>query len=340
MILGMRVRVGDYDGLMRSLHVVLPSVVASLFLCSCSTPVERARILLSPPEAFPKIDPTGTMRPTDPYVDEDKESNPTVLRDKLKAFALLRGSGEMGINDTDIYRETALSKAVRLDEEKVVRELLDQGADPNIGEAGYGESVLSRAARNGNLRMVKLLVERGADVNRARFCEDDKPLHNAVRDDRNAEMVRYLIRKGANVNEQGDEGGIPLFHATPQNTLILLEKGANPNFDFEFGNYTPLAMCFNNYRENQDPDKDRKIMEKARILIKYGAKINVKEGFYLSALHQAINTGNPTLVQFVLEHGANPNIKDQEGRNALAIIKDDFTNAEEIRQLLRSYGAK
>ena len=45
-----------------------------------------------------------------------------------------------------------------------VRELLDEGADPNAMDAN-GLALMHRAAMNGSLDLAKLLINRGADVN-------------------------------------------------------------------------------------------------------------------------------------------------------------------------------
>lgn len=61
------------------------------------------------------------------------------------------------------WQETAFSKACWNGNVKVVRYLLDQGAEVNV-RAGDGITPLHQAARQGKTEVVKILLERGADV--------------------------------------------------------------------------------------------------------------------------------------------------------------------------------
>lgn len=77
---------------------------------------------------------------------------------------------------------------------------------------------------------------------------------------------------------------------------------------------------------------------KARVMMR--ARINVKDKAYgsITPLHAAVETGNIEIVQFLLSHGAKPNIRDARKRTPLMMLDDDAT--PELFQLLLSYGAK
>ena len=77
---------------------------------------------------------------------------------------------------------------------------------------------------------------------------------------------------------------------------------------------------------------------KARLIMR--AKINSrdKSSNGLSALHAAVENGNLEMVQFLLDHGAKINIRDNDKRTPLMMLDGDAT--PELLELLLRYGAK
>lgn len=77
---------------------------------------------------------------------------------------------------------------------------------------------------------------------------------------------------------------------------------------------------------------------KARILMR--AKVNSRDKTREGAapLHVAVEMGNLEMVQFLLDHGARPNIRDYQKRTPLMMMDADAT--PELFQLLVTYGAK
>ncbi|KAK5213084.1 hypothetical protein LTR47_006963 [Exophiala xenobiotica] len=73
-------------------------------------------------------------------------------------------SNEYAINECDEDGRTALLWASKGGHEKVVRILLDHGADVNAEGGQYGNA-LQAALKGGHEKMVLMLVDRGADVN-------------------------------------------------------------------------------------------------------------------------------------------------------------------------------
>jgi len=77
---------------------------------------------------------------------------------------------------------------------------------------------------------------------------------------------------------------------------------------------------------------------KARVMMR--ARINVKDKTYdgMTPLHAAVETGNLEILQFLLERGAKPNIRDFQKRTPLMMMDEDAT--PELLDLLVRYGAK
>jgi ankyrin repeat protein len=80
-------------------------------------------------------------------------------------------------------------------------------------------------------------------------------------------------------------------------------------------------------------------LDEIKALISKGAKINekAKDGGE-TALHVAIETGNVEIAEYLLTHGAKPNILDAKKRTPLMMLDEDAT--PELVNLLLRFGAK
>ncbi|HYP09421.1 MAG TPA: ankyrin repeat domain-containing protein, partial [Bryobacteraceae bacterium] len=109
------------------------------------------------------------------------------------------------------------------------RLLIEHGADVNVRTQQGRTPLMAAAKRNGNADLVRLLLEKGADVK----SPGDTTLIPAAQSG-DVEIIRLLIQAGANVNCTGSRmGDTPLMYAAASEnveaTRLLLTKGANPN---------------------------------------------------------------------------------------------------------------
>lgn len=121
--------------------------------------------------------------------------------------------------------------------------LLSRGLDPRRKDADQ-RTLLHAVAWAGDCDSAELLIDRGVDVN-ARDGDGFTPLFGAVRAGR-TEMVRLLLRRGAAVDARNSIGRTPLHYAAERFSkdlcAALLEKGAEVNAeDSKFE--TPLALA-------------------------------------------------------------------------------------------------
>jgi ankyrin repeat protein len=158
-------------------------------------------------------------------------------------------------------------KAVELDQDSVVLELLQRGFDPNspspqgqpalmlamqkssnkVAEVLMGwkttnlsiknpqrETPLMLAAITNQLDWTKKLIEKGADVNQPGWT----PLHYAATKGSTA-IMRLLIENHAFLDAASPNGTTPLMMAahygTPMATKLLLEEGADPRIKNQLG---------------------------------------------------------------------------------------------------------
>lgn len=172
--------------------------------------------------------------------------------DNLDAIKLLLDYG-VNLNDES---QGPLLQAIGRNNLKLVRFLLEKGANPNIRCKTYedwsrGHTHLTLAVTKNRLEIVKLLLANGADPNLA------KPLDSAVDDD-NLELVRLLIEKGANPNGQYYEEwytwntqhtrwNADILKNRLEIVKLLSEHGANPNLANDFGKKAlDIALRLNN----------------------------------------------------------------------------------------------
>jgi len=110
-----------------------------------------------------------------------------------------------------------------------VRELLAQGANPNIPDDDM-RTPLHQAVLGNSVGLVGLLIEAGADVN-AKDTQGFTPLHYAAQEYL-PEITRILIGKGADVNACDEDGSSVLWRAVfsargrDEIARCLLENGA------------------------------------------------------------------------------------------------------------------
>jgi ankyrin repeat protein len=90
-----------------------------------------------------------------------------------------------------------------------------------------------------------------------------------------AEVARYLILKGADVNQPSNNG----FNVFPLHSAVA-------------GNYTDIA----------------------RVLVNAGAQVNIKQQAGTTPLHSAAQNGNADILILLLEHGAEVDIRMEGGK--------------------------
>jgi len=129
-----------------------------------------------------------------------------------------------GANLTNQDKADALVEAALKGQMEIVRLLLDQGVDPN-GQDKAGIPALFWAAFWDYPDMVRLLLERGADGKSGNTLL-------MVAEHGHLDIVRFLVDKGADVNQKLADGTTPLIRAAANNhpkvVRFLLERGADP----------------------------------------------------------------------------------------------------------------
>ncbi len=134
------------------------------------------------------------------------------------------------VNNTNHMFGTPLMAAVRFGKTESVATLLARNANPNIPDK-IGHIPLALAAHNENMQeIVKLLVKHGAEINAKGYYGRTALHYAAIHGD--IEMASFLLENGADLNLRGDVFGFsPLFCAVNCQKApmveFLLEQGAS-----------------------------------------------------------------------------------------------------------------
>ncbi|MDX1569429.1 MAG: ankyrin repeat domain-containing protein [Xanthomonadales bacterium] len=159
--------------------------------------------------------------------------------------AALAGQGE--IAELLVRRGGSIDwfAAVALGRTDLVGEAL--AAEPELKDAREprsGSCSLAIAIRHGHEDVAARLLEAGADPNG--YAYQGRCLHEAVASLPSPELVKRLIRAGANINAGDGDWNTPLNFAARDDRMdiarLLLEEGADPNIATERGS-TPLVFA-------------------------------------------------------------------------------------------------
>jgi len=231
----------------------------------------------------------------------------------------------------------ALIEAIRCGHTDIAHSLLDHGVDPSSTEP-RGRSALWYAANGGQNTLVQDLVRRGAHL-------PDDVLMGPV-DDGDIALVRFLIRRGANVN------CVATFtrysHTFPKQEVLLTAAIQNIG-TLEIAQRAARkfrAAMTAEWRAGHPPGPPNGDLEAIPVmLIKAGANVNrlafeysYYQGFIRTTLGLAAHKGLVRTVKAMLAAGADVNQKDTWGGTAL------FDAAHEghrhVAKVLLAAGAK
>eukprot|EP01038_Epipyxis_sp_PR26KG_P009180 gene9180-12379_t len=155
----------------------------------------------------------------------------------------------------------------------------------------------------------KLLQNTGANPN---WPDSSKEGQTALMATKNKDIAELLIKYGANVNMQDDDGVTPLFYAAGYDSgdiaELLLKYGANINHQDKFGETALFLAIMQGY------------IGVVKTLLAYDASIHIKDKEGYSPLFVALRNDRTEVLKCLILYGgveALDNIKDNEERTCL-----------------------
>ena len=234
--------------------------------------------------------------------------------------------------------ETALMMASRTGDPETIKALLTHGAMVDAKEGWRGQTALMWAATENNAAAIRLLVEAGADVKTKSTGGSFTAFLFAVRGG-HIDAARALLDSGANVNERLSDGMsalvLALYNAHFELAAFLLDRGADPNAAEQ--GWTALHQVAWSRRPNRGfnmpgavPTGRIDSLELVWKLVAKGANVNARmtkeprdgnrnmlNRIGATPFVMAAKSADVPLMRVLLESGADPKIKTNDGTSAL-----------------------
>jgi uncharacterized protein len=274
------------------------------------------------------------------------------------------GGQARGASATVMGGMTALLFAAREGNTEAARALLAGGADINQPSLSDKTTPLVTATTNGHYDLAKLLLDRGADPNLG-TVDGLTPLYDAE-DTEWAEvgwgpnpityqekttyldLMRALLEHGANPNarlikplwfrptshnqEWVDKKGATAFWRAAQSSdvaamRLLKEHGADPNLATDEG-VTPLMVASGlGWGANATRNVPDSWLAAVKYCVDLGADVNAKDAYNYTALHGAAYRGDNDVVKFLVEKGAQLDVRSKRGQTVTDMANGPMVNA-------------
>jgi ankyrin repeat protein len=267
------------------------------------------------------------------------------------------GTSHLNVNSRNHFGQTKLALAAVEGNEKLVQELLKQGADPNIPDH-YGITPLgytlagpyishavaenlqdeAKETRTGRMHFLSVLSRKepsfakyamtqlvfGQTDDSSALLEFNTSVETAERTHR---ILERLLNAGADPNQTDAAGYGPLHVAagTGDSTSVtmLLENHSTVNLQSVIGNSPLFTAVYMNRLRVVD------------LLLRAGADPNLVGNTLWSPLHKAAQNGEFAIVQVLIQHGAYVSARDNAGFTPLHTAAERG-HAEILRLLLKN----
>jgi uncharacterized protein len=214
-------------------------------------------------------------------------------------------------------QELKLAEAITKNDITAVRELLQQGVDPNVEIVGKtSESII-----------FQVFAKNWFTLPGSKIGDRPKTCYNLTVKE---QCLRLLLEHGANPNVKDSQGRtvleIAIVWCLPQIVKLLLLHSADPNLRDRNG-VTPLMKTA--ILGIQDA---RPMLDKLQIIVHLldsGAEINAQAPDGKTALMYGVGNARIEIVELLVSSGASLSITDHQGNQAIDIIGQGVTKQQQ-----------
>ena len=256
---------------------------------------------------------------------------------KLASALILEG---VDVNAPNVKGRTPLMETSQNQHEHIelVQLLLKYGANVNA-RTELGDTALMSAAYRGKLETVRVLLDHRADPYAQDQYAEDTALTWASRGG-HSRVVEHLLDRGVSISSHSAVQALQTasFHRQHETVQILLARGVDVDAERHHSRTvdgvvvpsvltTALLQVPENYGNGTNNDI-------ADLLLEYGADVNARstvKGIRGVALDHALNYGHDFMVDFLLQHGADPSLVKPEHLN-----EDGMREFEIMRRKIES----
>jgi uncharacterized protein len=230
--------------------------------------------------------------------------------------------------------QTQFYEALSKHDVALVRQLLNEGANVNqCPDKSF--CPLWAAAYERQPELVAVLLEHNPSrpqINEALLAAAISEAHLA--DGVAARTAEMLLRAGAdpNFHSEGEEHATAIHLAAMGGEVdlvkVLLQHGGDVNLR-DFADATPLMIAAGYECSADNP------CPVVALLIAHGASLNAQDADGNTALMNAAEDGNITAGRLLLDHGADPTMKNKKGQTALDLSRS--RQREKFTEMLEAY---
>jgi len=255
---------------------------------------------------------------------------------------------DLDLRNVDKEKNPLRYAAIEYRKKELTKLLLKYGADVNV-ELDDGKYIVFPFLFDKD--MVEFMIDYGVDFN-VYNSEGQAPIH-LLAEYKGAEIIKILAENEANIDmrDKTERGFTPFMVAIEKGNYetvkALIEAGANVRAPDNQGDRPHLNLLPWEMRRYNKKD----FFRIAEYLVEHGVNVNEQDRDGVTPLHVSVRAGQLDVVKFLLEHGADPCIRDNvtnmtpigyvsfltKTYDDTKIAPENFELSDKMEELLKKY---
>ena len=232
--------------------------------------------------------------------------------------------------DADLWMRTPLIEAARLGEARIVRILLEHGADPQKCQPMSGFRPVNAALKSfeaGTAEIIQMLEEEGVDLSapppepKIELSDWWQKRCAGTVDERLRTLLHTAAAPGRNARRHD-----PM--AAARKTEMLIEAGVRLNNKNDLGQ-TPLILVVAEGRY-QGRESQLNVL---RELLSHDPDLDVQDVDGCTALHHAVIEMDDVVAKMLVEAGARTDLEDENGRTPPELAREVYPRSDVLKAL-------